>query len=58
MHLPQTTKEIYQFCKSRYYINNKGEKSQLYEDLEGEQIEELIDNDVYALKEFLGIKEA
>jgi len=53
-----TDEELYEFCKDSYYCDpddetGEREKWQPFELLADEQIETYIENDVYALKEFL-----
>jgi hypothetical protein len=52
----KTDEELYEFCKAHYYCDS-GELWQPFEFWDKEEVEELIQNDVYALKQFLGITE-
>jgi hypothetical protein len=51
-----TEKELYAFVKAHYYTDNKT-LCQFYEDYDESTIKECIDNDIWALKRFLNIKE-
>ena len=58
MRIP-TDKEIYEFCKDHYYcdeVDGERPKWQPFEYDDDKTIEQHIDNDVYALKNFLGLK--
>ncbi len=53
----KTDKELYDFCRGHYYCNDfEEDNNTLWEPFENwneEDIEELINNDVKSLKEFL-----
>lgn len=54
----KTDKELYDFCKSRYYEDIKsGELRNPWEWHKKESIEEYIHEDIIALRSFLGMKE-
>ncbi len=47
----KTNEEIYEFCRSHYYCD--GHKWEPFETWDDDDIAEIIDNDVAALKDFL-----
>ena len=54
-----TEEQLEEFCRGHYYCDEDDgvrEKWQPFEDEEDDVIEEHIDNDVSALKRFLGLK--
>ena len=55
--LEKTDEELYYFCKAHYYSNLDTEEECLWQPFENwsdEDIQECIDNDVEALKQFMG----
>ena len=54
-----TDEELLAFCRGHYYAVDTAEEQLLWEPFENydqSQVDEWIDNDVYALKRFLGIE--
>jgi len=49
-YVMKTDKELYDYCRANYYYNQLCEQ---YEDWSDEDVKELIENDVEAMKRFL-----
>jgi hypothetical protein len=52
-----TDEQIYEFCRSRYFVDDDGDSypSEMAYGLDDDQIKDLIEDDIYALKELLNI---
>ena len=50
-----TEKQLYEFCRDHYYCPN-GEQWQPFENWHEDDLEDVIDNDVTSLKNFIGWK--
>ena len=59
INIKLTDEQIYNFCRSRYYIDDDGDSypASEYTILDEQEIEDLIDNDIYALKELLNLQQ-
>ena len=57
INIKLTNEQIHDFCRSRYYVDDDmvSYPCQEYEGMDEEEIKDLIDEDIYALKDLLNI---